>query len=336
MKKTILALALSTCTTSALALDPMPQEAGFSGYLDVGAAGGTVDSNFLAKIVGVDLSNDKIYSYKSPNETTIIIPTFDFNVGYTFDNKKTRVSLGTAVESSIDFSANTALAVRHEFDALGSVELAGLLPSAFAVKVWEDPYFTGQDRSSTEKTSSGGRLTWDNMVGSNFELIGSYRKIDIDKERSGDSLDGLTVAERQLLDREGDVIRVELGYMFNYSGGDLKVRPSVAYIDRDLDGDAMAQDGYELGIQLMYNAGSYKWLNRAVYQDLDGDKDNPIFNQANGADVYVLASEVQVPEPFGWDKWKGTVGVSWGDNQADIKFNKSSVALFAATLGRSF
>jgi hypothetical protein len=335
MKKTLLALALTTCTTSALALDPMPQEAGFAGYLNLGAAGGTVESNFLAKIVGVDLSDDKIHNYDSPNETTIIIPTFNFNVGYTFANKKTRLSLGTAVESSIDFSVNTALAVRHDFDSLGSVELAGLLPSAVPVEVWKDPYLTGQDRNSTEKTSSGGRLTWDGIIGSNFELIGSFRSIDIDKERSGDSL-GLSAAERKLLDREGDVTRVELGYVFNCGGGDLKVRPSVAYIDRDLDGDAMAQDGYELGVQLRYNAGSYVWLNRAAYQDLDGDKDNPIFNKANDADVYVLASEVQIPEPFGWDKWKGTVGVSWGENQTDIDFNKSSVALFAATLGRSF
>lgn len=335
MKKTLIALALSTMTTSALALEPMPQEAGFSGSFAVGAAGGAVESNFLAEIVGVDLSNDKIYRYDSPNETTIIIPTLKFNVGYTFGNKKTRVSLGSAVESSIDFSANSALAVRHDFDSLGSVELAGLLPSASPVEVWEDPYLTDQKRSSTEKTSSGGRLTWDGIVGSNFELIGSFRSLDIDKERSGDSL-GLTAAQRQLLEREGDVTRIELGYMFNFNESDLKVRPSIAYIDRDLDGDAMAQDGYELGIQTMYNGGSYRWLNRAAYQSLDGDATNPIFGEANDADVYLLASEVQIPEPFGWDKWTTSVGVSWAENSAEIDFNKSSVALFVARIGRSF
>lgn len=334
MKRTLIALALTTCTTSALALDPMPQEAGFSGYIDLGAAGGTVESNFLAEIFSIDLSNDKIYDYDSPNETTIIIPSFDFNLAYTFNNKKTQIHLGSAVENSIDFTSNSVLAVRHDFSSIGSVELAGLLPTP-GLEVWEDPYFTGQKRKSTERTSSGGRLTWDGIVGSNFELIGSFRSIDIDDERSGDSL-GLSAPERQLLDREGDVTRVELGYVFNCNGGDIKVRPSVAYIDRDLDGDAMAQDGYELGVQFRYNAGSYVWLNRAAYQSLDGDKDNPIFNQANDADVYVLASEVQIPEPFGWDKWTGSVGVSWGNNSADIDFNKSTVAIFGASLGRSF
>lgn len=335
MKKTLLALALATSSASVLALDPMPKEAGFSGFFNAGAAGGTVESNFLAKIVGVDLSNDKIYTYDSPSETTIIIPSFNFSVGYTFSDRKTRVSLGTAVESSIDFSTNSALALRHEFDSLGSVELAGLLPSASPVEVWEDPYLTDQKRKSTEKTSSGGRLTWDGIVGSNFELIGTYRKIDVDKERSGDSLP-LTASERQLLDREGDVTRVELGYTFGFDGGALKVRPSAAYIDRDLDGNAMAQDGYELGIQMQYDAGSYVWLNRLAYQDLDGDEENPIFNEVNNANVYLFASEVRIPEPFGWEKWTTSVGVSWGENQADIDFNKSTVAMFSARLGRSF
>jgi hypothetical protein len=114
------------------------------------------------------------------------------------------------------------------------------------------------------------------------------------------------------------------------------VRPHAAYIDRDLDGDAMAQDGYEVGLSLIYNAGSYVWLNRFSYQDLDGDEENPIFNEVNDAEVYMFASEVRIPKPFGWDKWFTTVGVSWGENQADIEFNKSSSAIFAARLGRTF
>jgi hypothetical protein len=334
MKKTLLALALSTFTASALALEPMPQEAGFSGSFGLGAAGGSVESNFLAEIFGIDLSDDKIHQDDSPSETTIIIPNFDFNVNYTFANKKTLIRLGDAVESAIDFSANTALGVRHEFSTLGSIQLDALLPTP-GVEVWEDPYLTGEKRSSTERDSTGGQITWDGIFGSGFEFIASTREIDLEDEHSGEG-PGLDASQRDLLDREGDVTRVELGYMFNCGGGDIKVRPSIAYIDRDLDGDAMSQDGYELGVQLLYNAGSYVWLNRAAYQSLDGDADNPIFGKANDADVYVLASEVRIPEPFGWDKWTTSVGVSWGENSADIDFNKSSVALFSARLGRSF
>jgi hypothetical protein len=334
MKKLALSLAVSTMAMSASAMDPLPPEAGFSGFLALGAAGGQVESNFLAEVVSIDLSNDDIYVYDSPDQTDIIIPSFGYNLGYTFANKKTRIYAGTAVEDSLDFSTNTVLAVRHDFDSLGNIELAGLAPGAAKVEVWEDPYLLGSNRSSTERSTSGGRLTWDKIFGTGLEFIANVRKVDIDDERSGDSLN-LTAAERGLLDREGDVSRYELGYMFNWGDG-LSVRPSAAYIDRDLDGNAMAQDGYELGVSLVYDAGKYVWLNRAVYQSLDGDDVNPIFNETNDADVYVLASEVRVPDPFGWENWYTTVGVQWADNQAEIDFNKSTVAMFSAQIGRRF
>ena len=334
MKKLALSLAISTMAMPALAMDPLPPEAGFSGFLTAGASGGKVESNFLAKVVGVDLGNEDIYYYDSPDQTDIIIPSFGYNLGYTFANKKTRIYVGTAVEDSLDFSTNTVLAVRHDFDSLGGIELAGLAPGVAKLEVWENPYQLGSDRSSTERTTSGGRLTWDKMFGTGLEFIANVRKVDINHERSGQGL-GLTQAQQKLLDREGDVTRIELGYDFNYSD-DISVRPSVAYIDRDLDGKAMAQDGYELGVSFAYNAGRYTWLNRAAYQSLDGDKVNPIFNQTNDADIYVLASEVQIPDPFGWEQWFTTVGVSWAENQADIDFNKSSVAMFTAQIGRKF
>jgi hypothetical protein len=334
MKKLALSLAISAMAMSASAMEPMSPEAGFSGFLAAGAAGGQVESNFLAEIMTIDLANKDIYRYDSPDQTDIILPSFNYNLGYTFANKKTRVYAGIALENELEFSSNTVLAVRHDFDSLGNMELAGLLPGVAVVKVWENPYTLGQNRNATERTTNGGRLTWDKMFGTGLEFIANVRKIDIDRELSGQNLN-LTASEQKLLDREGDLIRIELGYTFNATN-DLAVRPSAAYIKDDLDGDAMYQDGYEVGIKSVYDAGAYTWVNRAAYQKLDGDKVNPIFIKTNDADVYLLASEVRVPDPFGWEQWFTTVGVQWADNQADIDFNKSSVVMFQARIGRNF
>ena len=335
MKKLMLSLAISALAMPVSAMGPMPKQDGFSGSLALGAAGGSVESNFLAKVIGVDLSNEDIYVYDSPSQTDIIIPSFSFDLGYTFGNQKTRIYAGNVVEDAIDFSSNTAVAVRHDFDSLGNIELAGLLPGAAQVEVWENPYELGVDRDATERSTSGGRLTWDKMFGTGLEFVASARQVDIDEERSGQNL-GLTAAQQDLLDREGDLYRYQLGYAFKCAD-DLSVEPSVAYIDRDLDGGAMAQDGYELGISLVYEAGDYNWVNRVVYQDLDGDQGNPLFNgEVNDANVYALASELNIPNPMGWDQWFATVGFQWAENQADIDFNKSSVALFAARVGRNF
>ena len=214
------------------------------------------------------------------------------------------------------------------------MELAGLAPGVAKLDVWENPYLLGQNRSSTERTTSGGRFTWDKMFGTGLEFIANVRKVNLDDERSGQGQ--VSASDQKLLDREGDLTRIELGYAIDCCGDDLVVRPSVAYIDRDLDGKAMAQDGFELGISLAYNAGKYTWLNRAAYQSLNGDQENPIFGQKNDAQVYVLASELRIPDPFGWEKWFTTVGFQWAENQADIDFNKSFVTTFAARIGRSF
>ena len=115
------------------------------------------------------------------------------------------------------------------------------------------------------------------------------------------------------------------------------LRPSAAYIDRDLDGDAMTQDGYELGLSYAYKTKDFVWMNRAAYQSLDGDKGNPLFNnRTNDADVYLLASEVRFPDPFGWDNWTATAGVQWADNDADIEFNQSSVLMAVGRIAYSF
>jgi hypothetical protein len=334
MKKLMLPLAISALAMPALALEPMPKQDGFSGSLGLGAAGGSVESNFLAKVIGVDLGNEDIYVYDSPSQTDIIIPSFEFDLGYTFGNQKSRIYLTNVLEDPLDFSSNTALAFRHDFASLGNIELAGLAPGAAQTEVWENPYELGVDRDATERSTSGGRLTWDKMFGTGLEFVADIRKVDIDEERSGQNL-GLTAAQQDLLDREGDVSRYSLGYTFNCAD-DVQVQPSVAYIDRDLDGKAMAQDGYELGVDLVYSPGAYTWVNSVVYQSLDGDKENPLFNEVNDANVYRLASELNIPNPMGWDQWFATVGFVWGENQADIDFNKSSVALFSARVGRNF
>jgi hypothetical protein len=335
MKKLVSALVVSTLASSALALDSLPKEAGFSGFVGVGAAGGRVESNFLAEIVGIDLSDDLIYTLDSPNDTNIIVPAFDYNLGYTFDNNKTRVSLINAVEDALDFSNNTALAIRHDFDSVGNMELAGLAPSLTKVEVWENPYLTNQKRRSTEFYTTGVRFTWDKIFDSGFEFIVNARKVDIDEERSGQDI-GLSAAEQKLLDREGDVARIEIGYMTKLGNGEHTLRPGIAYIDRDLDGEAMAQDGYELSVNYIYDAGNFKWLNRAVYQSLDGDKVNPLFNKTNDANEFLLATEVRYPEPFGWDKWTAVGGLQWGENDADIDFNESMILMVTGRIVRRF
>lgn len=279
MKKTALAVALSALTLPAIALEKMP-EPGFSGFIDLGVSTGSIESNFLARVPGIDadLSDDTINDLGSPDDESITLPGANYNLGYTFSGGKTRVFLGNDLTDFLQFDSSTLLAVRHDFDRVGRFQL-GFLSTAYpGVEVWEDPYLTDKKRSDTEFSSTGARITWDKIFGSQFELKVTTKERDLDNERSGESLD-LSAAERKLLDREGDKHRAELGYLFIIDDGRHVIRPSVAYIDYDLDGDAMAQDGYELAVSYQYVGDGIRWVSSALYQSLDGDKGKPYFQR---------------------------------------------------------
>jgi hypothetical protein len=338
VKKTVIALAVAAVSLPALALDKMPEEAGFSGYVNLGAGTGSIESNFLARLSGVDidLGDDTITDFGSPDDEDITLPAVNLNLNYTFSNLKTQVSLGNDLADFLQFDRSTRLSLRHDFDSLGRMQIA-LLSSAFPkTEVWADPYELNKSRKETERSSTGGRLTWDKILGSHFELQVSSRTIEIDDERSGEDL-GLSRAQRKLLDREGDINRVELGYMFIMGEGRNILRPSVAYIDRDLDGDAMSQDGVEVGLTWLYNnKENFRWVNNVVYTSLEGDKKNPIFNEVNDADQVGFASQMFFPTLFGLEKWEPNASFIWGDSDSDIDFNDGKGWMFNVGIGRQF
>ena len=338
MKKTAIALGFSVLALPALGLDKMPEESGFSGFVNLGVGTGSIESNFLARLSGIDidLSDDTINDFGSPDDEDITAPAINLSVNYTFSNLKTQVSLGNDLADFLQFDRSTLLGLRHDFDSIGRVQLA-LLSSAFPnTEVWADPYLIGEKRKETERSSTGGRITWDKILGSHFELKLTSREIELDDERSGEGL-GLSRAERKLLDREGDIMRAELGYLFNLGSGRHFLRPSVAYIDRDLDGDAMAQDGYEVALSWLYNPSKrLTWANNIAFSSLEGDKKNPIFDDVNDADQIVFASQMFFPGLFGLEKWEPNMSLIWGDSDSDIDFNDGAGWMFNVGIGRKF
>ena len=339
MKKTVIA-ALTALALPATALDKMP-EPGWSGYFNLGVGTGSIESNFLARISGIDidLGDDKIQDFGSPDDESITIPAANLNIGYTFSGGKTRVFLGNDLADFLQFDRTTLLALRHDFDTLGRMQVA-LLSSAFpATEVWEDPYVIGEGRDETETSSTGARITWDKIFGSQFEVKISARERELDEERSGQWLvdrGELTSSEAKLLDREGDIMRAEVGYMINIDNGTHLIRPSVAFIDRDLDGDAMAQDGYEVAVSYAYQQQGFRWVNNVLFQSLEGDKENPIFGDASDEDVIGLASQMFFPGAFGFEKWTPNISAIWADGDNDIDFNDSAGWMIQVGMFRNF
>ena len=337
MNRKFLLLSLLLCAHSAWALDPIGDKSGFSGFVNLGVGGGQVESNFFAKIadIDIDLGNETIDDLGAPEFKDVVMPAVALELGYTFANKKTRVFLGNDFADYLQFDRSTRFAIRHDFDRLGTIQLAYLNAAALATEVWSDPYLVGVERESTELEVSGARLTWDKIFGTKFELKVSAVERELDEENSGVS-QPLTVAERQLLDRNGDAYRVELGYMMKV-GDQNFLRPSVTYVDEDRDGRAMAQEGYALELTYVHTfAKGRRWVTTGSYGEFDGDEVNPLFGKKNDADRYFFATTLFLPGNFGLDKWTTNIGAVWGQQDADINFNKTNMWLINAGILRRF
>lgn len=340
MRKLLIVPLLAGFSVPTLALQPLG-EPGFGGLVNLGYAGGEIETNFLAEIDGpdIELGSESIDSFGSPESESLAMPVANFDIGYTFSGGKTRLSVANDFSDLIEFDRTTRLSLRHDCDSLGGMRLDLLSPAGMATKVYADPYQTNVNRRTTDMETSGVQLTWDTIMGSGFGVEVTAKKRDIDDEFSGDALvanGDLTQAQAHQLDRNGDITTVEVGYSYKIDARNT-VRPALAYVDRDLDGDAMAQDGVELTVGHTYQDDSVIWVTKIAYTDLDGDKTNPIFDQKNGATGFAVGSNIAFPGSIGFlGKWTPNLSVNWADQDNDIDFNQFSMWTVGAALSRRF
>jgi len=192
-------------SSSASALGPLPETTGWSGYVSLGVGGGSLESNMIAdvKVIDVDLGVGTITEYGSPDDKSFIVPAAALNVSYLFKDGKTLFSVGNDLADFLQFDRSTIISLRHDTDTAGRFQLALDSAAAIQTEVWADPYLLDEERKKTARDATGLRLTWDKIMGSQFELKAISRNIELDEENSGASLD-LSSAERGLLSREGD------------------------------------------------------------------------------------------------------------------------------------
>lgn len=326
----------------AFAVDPVAEEAGFSGFIRPGVGYLDMESNMVAEFLGWDLTSDPINSLTaSPEGESNAMVLFAFKINYTFDNLATEVFLGTELIDLARFDMSQQVGIKHKVGNYGILQ-AGFLLSGLAAEVWSDPYVTGRNRSTTDRDSSGVRLAWGEIMGSNFDLTYTYRKIDIDNEQSGVTQLSLTAAQRKLLERDGNTHNLEVKYAFDF-GDNHKLMPAFTYVLDDCDGDARTNDEYTFQLSYAYlGADPFSFSCNGVIGWADYDKANPIsaFNgQTQEDDIYGLGATIYYKNPWGWSLW-GSKPVTfyleggWYQRDANIDFYDEQVTV--GTVGALF
>jgi len=291
------AIALLVGANMALGLDPIPQQSGFSGFIQPGVGYMSIESNTVAKVLSFELSEKKIDSLDDePDSKSTVMATIPYKIAYTFAGTRTQVFLGTELGDLLSFDTAQQLGVKQEFGSLGVFQ-AGLLFSG-TTRVWKDPYVTGQNRDDTSRGNMGGQLVWDKIFGSNLELEYSLRKVDIGSEKSGEFL-GLTNSEQDRLDRNGTVHRLSAGYAFKF-GGKHTLTPQITLFSEDLDGEAMANTGADFQLTYFYDGDPISLALNGYVGQADFDKSNPIYDKTRDDDRYGASATVYYKNPWGW------------------------------------
>lgn len=322
-------LGLALGSTGVLAVPTIPTESGWGGHINLGVGAGTSESNMIAGISSIDLGEERISSLEdSPGSEDIVIPMAQFEVTYTLGENRTQFYLGNQEADALSFdlatTLKTHLGVRQEIPGVARVSFS-LSASSLPLDVWEDPYVVDEKRSDTERTTSGLDISIDEIFGTGFELAWSSVEVEIDDERSGEAL-GLSQAQQRSLDREGQVYNLELSYDWKINERHRLV-PLVAWVDHDLDGAAMAEDGVALVLKHLYERDRWLFVSRVFYQDLESDERNPIFDQQGEADLLGGAFTAFYRKPFGLQNWTANATVAYQDKDSEIDFYDSTFGL---------
>ena len=323
MRQFIIAAVASAVTLSAQGYDRIPQESGFSGFAFIGAGSTDRETNMTATVGGTEVADERIDSLtQSPDSERYSRLLLDFGLSYTLADSRTQIFGGTELEDFLTQDSTLGLGIRQGIGDAGNLR-ASLIASTPS-ETWEDPYLVGADREETDVESGGMRVGWEHIFGSGLDLTYTQRSIELDDELSGTSL-GLTPSQRALLDREGDLKELQVSYFWK-PAEDHTLTPSFSSIDYDLDGDAMAMDGYQGELNYAYT-GLQNWelVMNLLAGKLESDDDNPIYGKTAEVDRMGASLAATYKEPFGLRDWRARAAISYGEEDSNIDFYDSSI-----------
>lgn len=286
----IIATVLALACQPVVAQDQIPETSGFSGYANSGVTYWYASSSLLVggrPIVLDDVSDARIASiFASPSSNTSPGLVVGGEVSYTFSSTRTQLFLGNRLEDLLRMDLVVGFGARQEIGDAGIVA-ASYLTTPVDLEYWADPFVEGVDRGATDLDFPGFRLRWGEIFGTGLELTITDRFYKYDKELSGDWLvsEGrLDPAEQPLLDRDGDILRIQALYRINAKPH--RFEPAVRWVRDHHDGGAIANNGFELKLTYFYRSTRMLLDVNVLYGAREAKEINPIYDKVMDSDQF--------------------------------------------------
>lgn len=327
--RSIMAAICTLCfSASALGIEEIPEQGGWSGFWLLGGGYTSVKSNTVVGNDIIDVGDDTVSSiFESPRSDDTVHPILGLDLKYTFGDRN-QIFLGSSLEDRLTMDFANQLGWRKQTQSAGTFQI-GYLLSEPAVEVWEDPYLVGTPRKETDREAGGIRFEWGNVLGSSFGFLIQTREIEIDNELSGtDPALGCDVQCQLLLDRDGDQNVVRLSYRYILSPQHI-FEPQIRFRDEDRDGDAIARDAWAAQISYAYFNGPWVFVGNVLYGQSEYDKPNPLYGKRQDADTFAVDGTLLYTLPTASGRWQLTGSVFIGESDSDIKFHDNELSQLA-------
>ncbi|MFQ2150665.1 DUF2860 family protein [Aeromonas jandaei] len=312
---TLLSLGLLASHAAYADLGEIPRQSGWSGFLLGGVSATSYKSNFYAG----DDNHSRINDLGSPDSENKLTPLINADIRYTFADTRTQIFLGNLIQDAIRFDFTQQFGLRQEMGDKGIVATS-LVFNAMPVELWNDPFATGVDRSSTDLKSKGARFAWDKIWGSNFNGSITARSIDMNDEQSGQQYDRVHGTHyASMLDRNGKMYDMQLSYKWTFADGQA-LEPALIYKQANLDGSAESFEN--TGLQLTYAKRGPQWsiVSNVYAGKRKYDEANPIFGQRADADEFAINGTFFWHSLFGVKPLSATFTLSYANASSDIGF----------------
>jgi hypothetical protein len=331
-----IALALAgTCASHvASAIDPIPDQPGFRGFLMAGVGYTNLETNFVAGNSLFELGRPRISSIDAaPRSDDAVHPVFTGEINYTFGNRW-QGFFGTSIEDAVTLDGITQLGLRKDLGDTGALQV-GYVFSGIPTQSWEDPYAEGVDRKETDRESDGVRVQWDRALGSDFQFTFTYRAISIERERSGQGVLSVTcdLACQDLLRRDGDQYSFDASYLFRLGDGAPRhlLRPLVRYVVNDRDGDAISGDGYRLQLSYVFLGQGFQVASNVAYGGTSQDRSNPLYGVKTDSTGVALDTTLFYRLPIEGGRWQAVASMLWAREDNDVRFLDNEI--FSTSIG---
>ena len=322
-------------SSQAAAIQPIPEETGWSGFVLGGAGYTDVKSNTIVGNDVIDVGSDKVSSiFQSPRSDDTTHPVVAGEVRYTLANRS-QFFLGASLEDQLTMDFANQFGWRKQSEGVGIYQI-GLLTSLPAPEVWEDPYLAGRPRSETDRDATGVRFEWDRVMDTSFGFLLQTREFDIDKERSGsDPALGCDASCQRLLDRNGDQFVARVWYRFILSPQHI-LETAFRIREEDRDGGAISRDAWAAQLSYSYLNGPWTFVGNVLVGESDFDKRNPLYGRAQDADTFSASATMLYKLPTNSGRWQFTASLYTGDYDSDIRFHDTELTQFVVGMIYNF